>query len=110
MLRNKLLFSIITNYKQHPIVYCPAIDDQHVIRKGDDGLFDCAEIIMEQEREKYAGCGWPIQLSYAPCGCDVDKNYTEPCHACWPHIIIQNGLKEEYCIMQINPTHYKGLM
>ena len=107
MFRNKLLFATIARANhRHPMIHCPNIDDQYVARRGDDGLTDCEEIIYESEREKAAGCGYPR------CGCPTPQGRHWAGNApgcCWPQIIVQNGMSEEYVVMRVTPQHYAGL-
>ena len=108
MIRNTLLFSTINRANhRHRGITCPSSDEQYVARKGEKGLNVCEEIIFENEREKNAGSGFP------KCGCPNQNGEHwsgEYPGCCWPQIIVRNGIKDEYVMMQVTPDHYAGLI
>ena len=108
MIQNSLMFSITARQNHRSrMIWCPNVDDQSIVRTGEQGLMDCEEIIFENERDKAEGCGYPR------CGCPDPAGEhwpgTYPGCCCWPQIIVQSNLAEEYVIVQITPEHYAGL-
>ena len=107
VLRNTLMFSITArqNHRSRMNEH-PNIDDRSEVRTGEQGLMECEEIIAENESDKATSSGYPR------CGCPNPSGEYWPGTypgCCWPQIIVQNNLAEEYIIVQITPEHYAGL-
>ena len=95
ILRNKLLFSIVARRNhEHPMIRVVHHSETSIVY---DDVDEHDEIIFETQREAAAGAGWP------KCGCH------QQCKACWPYVIIQDGLEKRFVSMRVTPEHYAGL-